>query len=105
MFSSKSVYQATIEGNLIEDHRGVKYCCGQCGKHFSQKRSLDEHQRGVHEGVKYPCSKFEFKATTRSYLAVRHTPGLKDYLCFIGDENLFFVFPYFFYVFKLICTS
>ena len=73
MFSSESVYQANIEENLVEDHRGVhegvKYHCGQCGKHFSQKRSLDEHQRGVHELVKCPCSKCEFRATSRSNLA------------------------------------
>ena len=46
-------------GNLGEHqraiHEGVKYPCGQCGKKISQKGHLTEHQRGVHEGVKYPC--------------------------------------------------
>ena len=35
------------------------------------------------------------KAPTKIHVShnVRHTPGLKDYLCFIGVENFFFVFP------------
>ena len=34
-----------------------------------QKGSLAEHQRAVHEGVKYPCGKYQFQATTNTNVA------------------------------------
>ena len=39
--------------------------------------------------------------TTHTQKYVWHTPGLKDYLRFKGDEYLFFAFRSFFYVFYL----
>ena len=38
-----------------EVHEGVKYPCIQYGKQFSQRGSLARHQGEAHEGVKFPC--------------------------------------------------
>ena len=55
MFSTKCVYEATTEENAAGEQNGkheeVNYPCGQCGKHFSQKGYLTEHQRRIHEGI------------------------------------------------------
>ena len=44
---------AATNGSLAEHqrgiHEGVKYPCGQCGKQFSQKGALARHQRTPHE--------------------------------------------------------
>ena len=77
MFSSKGVNQGTTEEDLAEDHRGehegVKYTCGQCGKHFSQKGNLATHKRGVHEGVKYPCGQCDKHVSNKGNLNARQS--------------------------------
>ena len=53
----KCDYQATAKADLAKHqrgvHEGVKYPCGQCGKQFSQKGAWARHQRAAHEGIKY----------------------------------------------------
>ena len=53
MFAIHKTYKATKKGNLVEHqrrvHEGVKYPCGICDYQATAKRNLTEHQRGVHE--------------------------------------------------------
>ena len=68
--------QATTKESLAEHqrgiHEGVKYPCRQCGKQFSQKGALARHQRAAHEGIKYLCGKYDYQATAKVDLAKHH---------------------------------
>ena len=49
-------------------HQGVKYPCSQCDYKATQSGHLKEHVESVHEGVKYPCNQCQYQATQRSNL-------------------------------------
>ena len=46
----------------------MKYPCGQCEYHATQKGHLDEHTKSVHDGIKYPCKQCDYQATSKGNL-------------------------------------
>ena len=52
-------------------HEGVKYTCKQYDYRATTKYSFDQHKRAVHERVKYPCRQYDHKATSRSNLGIQ----------------------------------
>ena len=42
--------------------------CPECRKIFSAKSTMKHHYESIHEGVKYPCSKCDYKAGNVSHL-------------------------------------
>ena len=66
-------YQASTKRSLPEHqravHEGVKYSCSQCNYQATTKVSLTQHQKAVHEGVKYPCVQCRKQFTSHSNLA------------------------------------
>ena len=41
----------------------AEFSCGQSEKQYSTQWCLDQHNKSVHEGVKYPCDQCNYKAT------------------------------------------
>jgi len=44
------------------------YSCDQCDKTFKQKGHLGVHLKAVHQGIRFPCSICDYKATTKGNL-------------------------------------
>ena len=63
----KCEYKATTKKSLTDHqravHAGVRHLCGNCDYQASHKGHLTEHERVVHERVKYPCSNCDYQAT------------------------------------------
>ena len=59
LINTKGQCMKEPKGSLAEHQRGiyegVKYPCRQCGKQFPKKGYLGRHQRAVHVGIKYSC--------------------------------------------------
>lgn len=47
---------------------GRIYTCDQCDKTFKQKGHLGVHLKAVHQGIRFPCSICDYKATTKGNL-------------------------------------
>jgi len=57
------------------NHEGIRYPCSICDYKATQKSHLKTHVNAIHNGVRYPCSKCDFKATERSNLK-RHVMAI-----------------------------
>ena len=44
-------------------NEGIKYPCSQCNHKASSKGDLAQHKMAVYEGVKYPCEQCNHQAT------------------------------------------
>ena len=51
-------------------HEGVKYPCIRCGFKASSKRFLLSHSKGKHEGVKFLCVQCHYKASQKGTLLI-----------------------------------
>ena len=40
--------------------------CPECGVIYFDKSTMKKHYRSKHEGIKYPCNKCEYQATTQA---------------------------------------
>ena len=55
--------EATTKGSFAKDHVGVIYPCKLCSYKVTQKGELKEHQKLIHEGVKYIFKHCSYEAT------------------------------------------
>ena len=62
--SSTASYESTQQMSVPSDSSK----CPQCDVVFAQRQGMLKHVRYKHEGVKYPCSQCDFKATQQSSL-------------------------------------
>ena len=51
-------------------HEGIKYPCTQCDYRATQQGDLQKHIQSKHEGIKYPCNQCDYQATTQSNLQI-----------------------------------
>ena len=58
-------------------HEGVKYPCSQCDYKATKQSNLKIHIEAVHEGVKYPYNQCNFKAT-RSMSLKKHIEAVHE---------------------------
>ena len=49
-------------------HEGVKYPCNKCEYQATTKGALQRHQKSEHEGVKYSCNQCEYQAKEQDSL-------------------------------------
>ena len=63
-----TTYQVTAKGNVAEHkravHEGVTFPCGRWNNQATAKGNLAQHKRAVHEGVRYPCEQCKHQATS-----------------------------------------
>ncbi|XP_001651835.2 zinc finger protein 239 [Aedes aegypti] len=68
--------QATFKSKkALQDHKnrhlGLKpFECGQCGKQFTNRYLLQQHELVTHTGVRFPCPQCDKTFTCNSYLKV-----------------------------------
>ena len=58
-----------------------QYPCYKCDKQFSYSRSLYQHNKSAHEGIKFSCSECGYKATTKQTLVI-HIQSIHEGLKF-----------------------
>ena len=58
-------------------HEGMKYPCVQYDYKATTKGYLDQHRRLVHERIKYPCGHCEYQATAKGDLD-RHKKSVHE---------------------------
>ena len=68
----KCDYKATERGSLSQHiksiHEGERYPCEKCDYKATQKGSLRQYIKSIHEGEQYPCVKCDYKATQNGSL-------------------------------------
>ena len=69
---SNNVVEEVQTNNKIRSYKNEanQYPCEKCGKHFTQRSSLNLHLKSVLMGIKFPCDDCGFKGTTRQNLDV-----------------------------------
>ena len=59
-------FESTIDlKSHVLTHKNMKdpkFKCDQCSKMFTTKGALDRHIKGLHEGLRYSCDKWEYNA-------------------------------------------
>ena len=58
--------QQVIWGNIRNKHEGVKYPCDKCEYSATTASNLKVHIENKLQGVRYPCDQCEYTATTKS---------------------------------------
>ena len=53
-----------VTQNIADKH----FHCQKCEKRFSSQGALYNHNKSSHEGVKYPCTECNYKATQKGHL-------------------------------------
>jgi len=46
------------------------YPCSICDKQFSSKRSLKQHNKSAHEGIRFPCNDCDYKGSRKEHLVI-----------------------------------
>ena len=49
---------------MLEEHNEIIYLCEHCDDMFKDKAEMQEHDKTVHGGIKYPCPEFDCPYTT-----------------------------------------
>ena len=63
----------------------AEFSCGQSEKQYSTQWCLDQHNKSVHEGVKYPCDQCNYKATWSSTLQ-QHLKSVHEGIKYSCDQ-------------------
>ena len=58
-----------LQNHMLEEHNEIIYLCEHCDDIFKDKTEMQEHERGVHGGIKYPCPEVDCPYST---------PDIKD---------------------------
>ena len=53
-----------LQTHMLEEHNEIIYLCEHCEKIFKDKTEMQEHERGVHGGIKYPCPELDCSYST-----------------------------------------
>ena len=80
MCEYKTEYKSALNIHMKSDHVGAL---------FTRNASLKTHQQGVHEGIKHPCRKCDYQATTKGNLE-KHNQRVHEsikYYCYICDNQ------------------
>ena len=71
-WSDQCNYKATEKGSLRQHiksiHEGKQYPCVKCDYKATERGSLRQHIKSIHEGERYPCKKCDYKATQKGSL-------------------------------------
>ena len=63
--SAVFAHRTNMLNHVRNKHEGVRYPCSQCDYKATKQFNLKIHTESVHEGVKYPCNQCNHKATQR----------------------------------------
>ena len=58
-------------------HDGVKYPCKNCNYQATTMKNLKRHKKSVHDGVKYPCKICSYEAAQKGHLK-EHQKSVHD---------------------------
>ena len=62
----------------VGEMTGERIKCDKCNLTFSQRSSMNQHKRNIHEGKKYPCHHCDYQATQNGtllrHIRAKHTP-------------------------------
>ena len=61
-------YKASLEVHIQSEHKGIRYDCSKCGKIFKEQSSLVDHSRAIHEGYKLKCDLCDFQTGRKQSL-------------------------------------
>ena len=64
----KYKYKASLEVHVQSEHKGIRYDCSKCGKIFKEQSSLVDHFRAIHEGYKLRCDLCDFQTGRKQSL-------------------------------------
>ena len=53
-----------FQNHMLEEHNEIIYLCDHCDEMFKDKSELQEHERGIHGGIKYPCPEADCNFST-----------------------------------------
>ena len=62
----------------VGEMTGERIKCDECNLTFTQRSSMNQHKRNIHEGKKYPCHHCDYQATQNGtllrHIRAKHTP-------------------------------
>jgi len=53
-----------LQNHMLEEHNEIIYLCEHCDEMFKDKAEMQEHEKTIHGGIKYPCPEFDCPYTT-----------------------------------------
>ena len=62
--------KATVQLHNRSKHEGIKYPCSHCDYEATTKGNLQVHIQSIHEGIKYPCDQCSYQATSKGSLQI-----------------------------------
>merc|ERR1719342_1913567 len=68
-------YRRSLYQHNKSSHEGIKFSCSKCGYKATTKQTLVIHIQSIHEGLKFPCNMCEYKATQKHHL-FRHKKNI-----------------------------
>ena len=61
-------YRRSLKQHIRSAHEGIKFHCENCGYEATTKQNLLSHIQNIHEGIKYPCSLCDYKTSFKGNL-------------------------------------
>ena len=68
-FNSNQLTELKMDSKDIKERKELQCPEPECGKIFSFKSAMKHHHESIHQGLKFPCNKCDYKSGNTSHLA------------------------------------